>query len=141
MTSGYSSFGTLLKIGDGGGSEVFTTIAEVRDIKGPGLTLNLEDATNHSSPAGWEERIPTTLQGGTVELEVNMIPSHATQSYSAGVLRDLVNKTKRNFQIVFPSATTWLLPSYVTKFEPATPVKGIMRASITLEITGQPTLA
>ncbi|KKK53886.1 hypothetical protein LCGC14_3090310, partial [marine sediment metagenome] len=35
MSNAISSFGTLLKVGDGAGTEVFTTIAEVMDIDGP----------------------------------------------------------------------------------------------------------
>lgn len=141
MTAGYSSFGTLLKLGDGGGPETFTTIAEVRDIQGPSLTLNTEDATNHSSAGGWEEKIATTLAGGQVKFECNFIPGHATHSQAAGFIKDLKNKTLRNFQLVFPSATTWTLAAYVASVEPKAPVKGILRADVTLEITGQPTLA
>lgn len=142
MTAGYSSFGTLLKIGDGGGGgEVFTTIAEVKDIEGLDITLNSEDATNHSSPGAWEEFIATTLAAGPVTFDVNFIPGHATHSYSAGLIKDAVNKTKRNFQLVLPSTTTWAFAAFVEKVAPKAPVKGILTATITLKVTGQPTLA
>ena len=38
MTEGIIGLGTLLKIGDGATPEVFTAIAEVKDITGTGLT-------------------------------------------------------------------------------------------------------
>jgi predicted secreted protein len=138
-----SSFGTLLKIGDGQGSETFATIAEVTELKPPSLKLDTEDVTNHSSTGGWEEVIPTIKSGGEVGLKINFIPTNATHSYSAGLLKDFNNKTKRNFQIVFPdgSNTTWSFAAYVTAFKADAPVKGKLSADITLKVTGQPTLA
>lgn len=144
MSNALNSFGTLLKIGDGATpTEGFTTIAEVLDISGPALKANTEDVTSHSSTGGWEESIPTTLAAGEVTFDVNFIPTTATQSQTSGLLRDLKNKTKRNFQLVFPDtgSTTWPFAAYVTGFEPKAPVKGKLSAAVTLMITGQPTLA
>lgn len=143
MTSGISAFGTLLKIGDGGGTEVFTTIAEVKDISGPSLKLDTEEVTSHSSTGGWREYIATLLDAGEVTFDVNFIPTNATHSQTSGLLKDLKNKTLRNFQLVFSNvgATTWAFSAFVTGFEPAEPVEGVLAASVTLKITGQPTLA
>jgi hypothetical protein len=140
---GIPSFGTLLKIGDGGGTEVFTTIAEVRDIKGPDLGLSTAESTNHSSPGGYRERVATLKDGGKVTFTLNFLPTAATQSYSTGLIKDFSNKTKRNFQLVFPDSgvTTWLLPALVTKFTPDEPVDGVLSADVELTISGQPTLA
>jgi predicted secreted protein len=144
MTSAISSFGTLLKIGDGGSpTETFTTIAEVQDISGPDLKLNTEEATSHSSTGGWKESVATILEAGDVTFEIGFVPTHATHSYSAGLIKDMVNRTKRNFKLVFPDtgATTWTFSAFVTKFQPKAKVKGKLEASVGLEITGQPTLA
>lgn len=142
MTNAIAAFGTLLKIGDGGGPETFTTIAEVTDIDGPKMSLDTADATHHSSPGGWKEYVPTLLDGGEVAFTVNFIPSNATQSYSSGVLRDMANKNKRNFKLVFPDAgnTTWTFSAFVTGFEPKEALKDQLTADITLQITGQPIL-
>lgn len=136
-----TAFGTLLQIGDGGGTEAFTTIAEVRDITPPQLGLDTTEVTNHSSPGGWEEHIPTILRTGQVSFQANWIPAHATQSYSAGLLKDLVNKTKRNFRIVLPAGATWQFAAYVNAFNGSLPVAGAKGLSVTLRPTGQPTLA
>jgi len=143
MTSAINSFGTLLKIGDAATPENFTTIAEVADIGGPGLKANTEDVTHHGSSGGWEEKIVTTLAAGDVKFDLNFQPVASTHSQTSGLLRDMKNKTKRNFQLVFPDTgnTTWTFAAYVTGFEPKAPVKGKLSASVTLEITGQPTLA
>lgn len=143
MSSATSSFATLLKIGNGGTSETFATIAEVKDISGPALKLNTVEVTNHSSTDGWKEHVGTLLEGGEVSFAVNWLPADVTHSNSAGLLKDLAARTKRNFQIVFPSAspTTWSLTALVTGLTPNAPVDGALGASITLLITGKPTLA
>lgn len=142
MSNAKSSFGTLLKIGDGAGSEVFTTIAEVKDIGGPKLSMSTAEVTNHSSTGGWDEHIGTILRGGEVTFDVNWIPTNATQNASAGVINDMENRTKRNFQMVLPdgSSSTVAFTALVTGFESSEPVDGALTASITLKITGQPTL-
>lgn len=142
-TGAKSSFGTYLKIGNGGTTETFATIAEVLDIQGPSLELETEDVTSHDSTDGWAEHIGTILNGGEVSFEVNWLPAHATQSHSAGLLKDMTNRTLRNFQLVVPaaSAITWSFAALVTGFEVALPVKGAQRAEITLLISGKPTLA
>src|SRR4051794_34127596 len=143
VSSAVNAFGTLLKIGDGGGAEVFTTIAEVQNISGPALSLEMIEVTNHSSTAGWKERIGGLLDGGEVSFDLNFVPTNATQSYSAGLIKDMVGRTKRNFKMVFPdgSSTTWTFGAFVSKFAPKAPVNGQLAASVGLMISGQPTLA
>lgn len=142
-TGAISSFGTLLKLGDGGGTEVFTTIAEVKDISGPKLKLNTAEATNHSSTSGWKEFVGTLLEAGELSFKINFIPTATTHSYSTGLIKDMVNRTRRNFQLVFPNigATTWTFAAFITGFEAGEPVEGILEADVTLQITGVPTLA
>jgi hypothetical protein len=143
MTNALSSFGTLLKIGDGGGTETFTTIAEVLDINGISLKSSTEDATNHSSPGGFEEKIVTLLSMGPIKFGINFIPTAATHSYSTGLIKDWFNKTKRNFQLVFPDVahTTWGYSAFVTNVDIKGVVKGKLAADVSLDVTGQPTLA
>ena len=80
-TKAVTSHGTLLKVGDGASPEVFATIAEVKDISGPGTTLSTEDATNHDS-GGWREPVPTLLEGGEVTFDLNYYGG-TTQTSSA----------------------------------------------------------
>lgn len=142
MTTAISSFGTLVKIGDGASSETFTTIAELRDITPPELASDTEDVTSHSSTGGYEEVIPDgVLKTGEVTFEINYVPTATTHNATAGLIKDWKNKTKRNFQLVYPDSgnSTWVFAAYVTKFASKAPVKGVLRADVTLKLTGQPT--
>jgi hypothetical protein len=143
MTEAISSFGTLMKIGDGQATETFTTIAEVLDINGLGISLDTEDATNHSSTDGWEEVIPTILRTDPITFTIQFIPTNATHSYSTGLIGDAASRTLRNFQIVFPdaAATTWTAACYVRKVSPSAPVAGKLTADVELKPSGKPSLA
>ena len=140
---GISAFGTLLKVGDGAASESFTTIAEVSNIGGPALKLEAVEVTNHSSTNGWKEFVGGLLEGGEVSLEINYDPVHATHDASTGLIKDMSDRTVRNFQLVFPDSgsTTWTFAALVTGFEPSEPVDGKLSAAVALTVSGQPTLA
>lgn len=142
MTNAINAFGTLLKIGDGGSPETFVTIAELTDIDGPELEMDTLEATNHSSPGGFREYVGGLLDAGEISIEFNFLPTDATQGYSTGLLHDMVNRTKRNFQFVFSGGiTTWSFAALVTKFKSSEPIDDLLKGSATLKITGQPTLA
>jgi predicted secreted protein len=132
------SHGTLLKIGDGGTTEVFTTIAKIKDIGGPTLTRGTHDASTQTTD--WGEVVPGIKMGGQVTFDINLIPTDGTHNQSTGLLKDFVDGTKRNFQLVFPDpgSTTWQFAGYIVNYEPDAPVDGLLTASITLEITGDP---
>ena len=142
MTSALAAYGVLLKVGDGETPEVFTAIAEVKDIDGPELEAEMKEVTSHDSPEGWREFIPMLLSGGEVSFDVNFIPTHATHGYSTGLVSDLVNRRKRNYQLAFPDAgtTTWQFEALVASVKAAGPVEDELGAEVTLQITGKPTL-
>jgi len=144
MSDALSSFGTLLKIGDGAGPpENFTTIAEVKDISGPKLEQGTEEVTSHGSAGGWREYVGTLLSAGEVTFDLNFVPTEATHNPSTGLIADLKNRVKRSFKLVFPDAgaTTWAFSALVTGFEPGEPVEGSLAAAVTLRVTGQPVLS
>lgn len=143
MTQATSGFGTLLKIGDGGGPETFTAVAEVTNVGGPSLTRDSHEASHMESPGAWDEHVPGLKRGGEVSLDLNFLPADATQNAGTGLLADLESGVLRNFELVFPDvgATTWSFSALVTAFEPTAPVDDRLTASVTLKVSGQPTLA
>lgn len=138
------AFGTLFKIGDGGGTEVFTTVAGVRSITPPQLSTDTEDGSDHQSPGGFEEVVPTMLRTGEVTAELNWNPAEATHNWTTGLLKDWRNKTRRNFQIVFNASmggATWPFSGYVTGFSPGgLAFDGMASATVTIKCDGQITL-
>lgn len=139
MTQAVSSSGTLLKRGDGGGPETFTTIAEVLDISGPGMEAGTEEVTSHDS-GGWREFIHTLLTMGEVTYDVNFFDD-PTQDHETGLIDAWMTKSVDNYQIVFPTSPvlTVTFAALVTGVEMDAPVEGKLGASITLQSTGEPT--
>ena len=142
MSNGIAAFGTLLKIGDGATPEDFTPIEEVVNITGPGLSTDPIDMTHQGSPGKCKEFIAGLKDGGEVTFDLNYIPTAVTHNATAGLINDWENGTKRNFQLVFPDIgnTTWAVTALVTGFEPSAPVEDKLAASVTLKVSGQPTL-
>ncbi|TXH19321.1 MAG: outer capsid protein Hoc [Hyphomicrobiaceae bacterium] len=134
-TEGTSGFGTLLKRGNGATVEVFTTVAEVKSISGPGLSMETIDATHMESPNAFRELLPSFKNAGEVTLEMNFLPANANQQ---GLITDFQNRTKRNWKLVFPdtATTTWSFSGYITGFSPSAAVDSILTASATIAVTG-----
>ena len=138
----YAAYGTLLKVGDAASPEVFTTVAGVVEIGGPSLEMEPIEVTNHSSANAWREYIGGLLNGGEVSL-INYDPAHATLDAGTGPIKDMTDRTLRNWQLVFSDSgtTTWTISAFVTGFEPGAPVDDKLSAAVTLTLSGEPTLA
>ena len=139
-TTGTSGFGTLLKAGNGGSpTETFTTIAEIKSISGPQLSIEMIDATHMESPSSYREMKPSFKDGGEVTFDVNFLPANATHT---ALTTDFEAKTLRNFKITWPNtgATVWSFSAYVTGFQPSAAIDDMLSASVTLKISGAVTI-
>lgn len=140
-TQGTSGFGTLLKRGDGGSpTEVFTTVAEVKSIQGPGLSMETIDATHMESPNGYREWLPSFKDAGEVSFDCNFLPADTNQQ---GLVEDFEDRVLRNWKLVFPNTdtTTWAFAAYVTGFSVSAAIDDILMASVTLRISGGPSIS
>jgi predicted secreted protein len=134
----YSAFGTVLARTTAPSG----TIAQVKSITGPGLKLDTVDVTTHDSSGGWEEVVGTILRSGEVRLELLYDPAAAThKNASGGLIYALAQRSKVTYTLTFPDTTVWTFDAYVTAFEPSAPHEGALTATVTLKLTGQPTLA
>lgn len=130
--------GTQLKVGDGGGTEVFTTIAEVGDISGPSLTTATEEVPAHDGN-GWMQRIATLKDAGEITFTLHF-NNAASQT---ALYNDYQSRVKRNFQLVIPTTVpkTFSFAAFVTSFSFDLPVAGPLDAAITLTINDAVTMA
>lgn len=138
-TAARSGFGALLKRGDGGSPEVFTTVAEVVNIGAVETRMNLADATHMESPDQHMERIPTLLESSDISLELNYLPGDTTQT---NLRNDVMNRTLRNFQITIPGSSRVVsFAAFVSQIGPAFPHDGKMTQNVTLAPNGKITIA
>lgn len=138
-TKAKSTKGLRLQRGDGGGSEIFTTIGEVTNIKGPSEKAPQIDATSFDSTG--MEFIGGLADGGEVTFDVNFVGSDAQQQ---GLRTDLRAGTLRNFKIIIndhiSSPTTISLSAIVTAApEISGGVNQVIKGSVSIKVSGLPT--
>lgn len=113
----------------------FSAIAEVVSITPPQMSKDTPDATHLGSPDGYREFISGLRDAGEVSLELNYVPSDATQA----LLRtDFDADTSRSYRITFPDASTITFDGFVTALSPSVPLDDKMALSVTLKVTGKP---
>ena len=136
-------YGALLKRGDGGSPEVFTTVAEITSISPPSLDIPEVEVTHFESPNGFREYIPGLKDAGEFSFEINYVPNDATQNASTGIMANFLARTTLNWKIEFPQFSgtpTWAFPGYIKAFEPNVPVDDKITATITVRVTSAPTI-
>ena len=112
------------------------TVAEVKDINGPEMTVDVVDVTNQDSPDNFEEIIPTLKHGGTTSFDVNFVPGDATQSDMLGWLND---RSLQAFTIDVGTATV-AFDGYVVKWGMKFPVANVAGASVDIRVSGPVTI-
>lgn len=127
------SQGIDFQMGDGGGTEVFATINEVMSISGPGGSAAVIDVTDLKSTA--KEKRMGLQDEGQITLEINYIP---TDTKHALLRTAKADGDPRNFRIIFTDAgtTQWDFAALVTGFAVSAAVDDVVKASVTLEVTG-----
>lgn len=135
MTLAVNAFGSTLDM-DG------VEVAEVTNIGGPSLSRNAIDATHHKSPNAWAEFIKGIKDAGEVSMDIQYVPTNATHNASAGLLSDFADDTTISvWTLTFPDTTVWTFPGFLTGFEPGAPIDDKLTASVTIKVSGAPTLA
>lgn len=140
-TQALSAYGTLLKRGDGGAPETFTTVPEVRSISGPSTETDEAEVTSHSSAAAgaYREFILTLIDAGSIEFDMNYVPSDAVHQ---NLRSDFTSRTKRNWQLVLPgNAQTISFSGYVKTFSLEFPTDDAVTASVSIRLTGAVTFS
>lgn len=130
-TQAVASYGATISI-DG------TPIAEVGDIAGLQLSTDVDEVTNHDSPDGVEERIPTIKRLGELGFPMNVVAADAGQQDLFAAWED---RTEATFVVTYMSGITATFPGFVTGFGLSAPVTGHDSADITITPKSAPTLA
>jgi hypothetical protein len=125
-------------------ASVFTTIGQIRDIKGPSMSAEIVDVTTRDS--AWKEELHIINDAGEVTFDIVFDPDLTSHSVAgtASPLNFFLNGTLKSYKITFADAApavTVTFSAYVSKFEANSPQMGAQSADVTLRITGAPTWA
>lgn len=130
-----------IEMGDGATpTELFTKVANVKNIGGPGMSREQINKTFHGDTA---QRYRSGLpEGGEVPIEIMWDPAEGTHDETTGLLAAFSDGLVRNFKIKFGTAATWSFAAFVSGFEVTGEAEGGMTmASVTLKLDGLPTFA
>lgn len=121
-----------LKVGDGAGPEVFTTIGQVTNFSAPTRLLNT--VTNYFLGNDEPTITPTTYDFGQCTFSLVFDPDNAQYT---GLATDRDAKTNRNFKIVVTGATAdeLLFSGYVLSISQSGDAEGVMTGEAQIQIT------
>ena len=133
MSEAIATQGAQFQRGDGAGTEVFTTIAEVKSFSGPGGEASEIDVTSLDS-TGKEFRLGLQDEGN-ITLDCLLVPGDTAQE---GLRADRAAGTVRNFKLILPdtATTTLSFAALVKGFSIAGGVDDVVSASVSLRVTG-----
>lgn len=117
------------------GTEVFTTVAEIKNLAGPQREQSIIEVTHMESPNAYREYIASLLDAGEVTFGMNF----TNVTSQANVVSDLENRVVRNFQIVFITAAatkTFSFATLITKIDHSFDMEAAIAANVTLKVTG-----
>lgn len=134
------AFGIALQMADSSGNN-FATIAEMKDFNMT-LSAQIEDSSAHNASAPARTKVPTLLNFGPIEFPVNWVPTAATHNPTTGILYVWKNRQERLFRVVFPNGgPTWSGYAVVENVKIGGPVAGLLAGSVTMQGSGDWTLA
>ena len=98
-TSGYSA---TLQVGDGASPEAYTAIAEVVRISGIGVNRDTIEVSHLTSDDEWKEFIYGMSMTTDFSLEVNFLPTSATQKETIADAQDTDANAAKTYRLVLP---------------------------------------
>lgn len=136
-------YGSEFQLGDAATPEVFTKVAEVIDIDGPGMTRDSTEVTNEDSSDGYREFIPGWRDGDTVTVNANWLPTDSTQDDSTGTLSHYNDDSNHNYRIVTPAAVgiTISLTGHITGHPFSLAMEEQAQVEFEVKISGKPSVA
>jgi predicted secreted protein len=117
------------------------TVAELDNIGGVEISVDMIDVTNHQSTSGFREFIAGLADAGEIAIEGNFAYDDANGQIA--MMADATAKTSRDAVITFPdSIATWSFMALISRIKVGdSPIDGKIPFSASLKITGVPTLA
>lgn len=103
----------------------------VRSFDGPSMAADAPDSSHSQTTNGWRTFIEGMLDAGEVSCELNFAAAEVP-TMGGGVKSLVMN---------FPDTTTCTVDAILTGYSPSGEVDGVMTASLTWKLSGEPVWA
>lgn len=119
------------------GTEIFTTIAEVKSVSGPNMSSTVIDVTNMDSANNTREYISSWIDPGELSFAVNFLPGNLGQQALVTAMQD---RTRNNYTLTWSDAdgTVCSITGLVTSFGITNQLDAALEANVTIKLTGFP---
>ena len=131
MSEGIATLGTTL-------TRNGVAIAQIQDVSGPDLSTDTDEITNHDSPDGVEEFLPTIKRTGEVTFPLVFNGDDSSHDDHDGLIKAWEDRSLDNYILTYPDTSAWHFQAYVTGFSMEAPVDGHLSADVTLRPSGAP---
>lgn len=118
----------------------YSTLAQIRDLKGPAVENSEVEATTLDSTDSYREFLLSLLDPGNVTLDLAW---DSTLASHVAITNGLNNRNEHNFKILLAntsdaaaSTLSLFFNARVMSFEPTFPVDDLQTASVGLRLTG-----
>ena len=143
----HPSFSTTIGWDPAGGTS-YVTISQVKDITGPSISRDTIEVTHRDISNNYKVFWGGYADGGELGFDLVWDPKEDTHIDTAGTglladFEDQDNCTLPAWQLetdVCGGTATWTFDGRPTGFEQESPENGVLGASLTVKISGKPTL-
>lgn len=118
------------------GSDTFIAVGKVRQVSGPQIKKEKVEQTSLDSTGGFKEYLSGLRDPGELTFDISMDPGN---SQHVGLRSDAQNSTalsQRNWRITWPNGETADLVGEVYGYDRDTQPNEVLKASITVQISG-----
>lgn len=132
-----NAFGSKLQYHNGA---IYVDVAQVTNISGPSVSRDSIETTHHTSSGGFREYIPGLKDAGEVSIDILWTNTDTTHA----ALYNQINGGQTGngqYKIVFSDSAAFTFVGHVTGFEATAPIDDSLTASVTIKVSGKPTLA
>lgn len=128
-------YGSVVEMADVATPTVRTPIGEVKSINPPSETTDTPDATHMQSPNKTREFVDGLTDPGEFSFDMNLVPGSASDRYL------MAAKGKRKVvYMTFATGEQLIFFGVRSGYEKSVPVDDVMVATVTMKVSGSPTL-
>lgn len=134
----FKALGTQLQMATVGAPTVFTTVAQIRTISGPGGDTDEIDVTTHDSAAGFKETLAGFKDPGEISIEGILDASAATHDGTTGLAARYTDGATVNWKMILPDtgSSTLTFPGWVKNFTIDSSFDDALKFSATIRVAG-----
>lgn len=121
-------------------TNAFVTVAEVKSVSGPNISVSENDVTTHSSAAAgaYKEFIPSLIEVD-FSFGLNFVPALSNHK---DLLNDITQRATRSYKMIYPDSggTVWQFAGFMKGFNITSDVDGVLEADVDFRVSGALTL-